>query len=872
MDTIDTSIHWLQRVADYLPWFGVAFASVFIMWFLVKVLFRVLDLIYQLRRKMVLLEVTHSAYADKSAEANQRFVSMLHSLRSSQSRWDKLLRRSAAFTQELPSLGSEGIRFVLRVPARDIPTFEQAFVSYAPAAQIKQVEDYLPNDLAGKRVKVTEFKLSGDFALPLLDQGNLEKHDSMAQITGALSEPLEGEIISYQLVVDPVRIKSAEILSNKLKKHPELVYSLGQNQIPLLKPILTFTNSFLFGILNLIGDMASSGVGRAYNQHKTQYSTQQQAPVSAETKELAARVSAKLDQPLFRVSIRMITITSGEQTDNQREKRMRTALGVFRTDRQSLEAKLNIPLPVIQKYRAFAFKHRLPPLFPQNACILSASELADLYHFPHNQTTNTDNLVKSLSKTLPAPLSLKGKPELDVVIGRNYHHGITTDIGLVAEERELHTYLIGATGGGKSTLMKYAIVQDIRNGKGVAVIDPHGDLSRDILKHIPEERINDVVYFNPADLKYPIGFNLLELPKGLDHDERLLEQSRKIDAIVSIFRKVFSDDDSGGHRIENVLRNSIETAMTIKDATLFTVLKLLRNRDYRKRIVAGLEDSDLKDFWREELGSAGEMQRVSMSKGVTMKIDRFRGSPTARRILEQSKSTIDFEDIINMSKILICNLAEGIIGEDTSAVFGTTVLAELKIAAERRAMIDDSERQPFYLYVDEFQNFATSSFVKMLSGSRKYKLFLTIAEQSTSQQEEQRMVESILANVSTIICFKTGSPADERLLVQRLAPDIEVGEIGHLPRYSFYAHMTGLFPQKPVSGMTVMLEGGSKEIAEKVIRVSQTNYGRKYVALKKNSAPRSDKQGKPDQSPDTKDQQRSADEDYPDDDLPMAGL
>lgn len=302
--------------------------------------------------------------------------------------------------------------------------------------------------------------------------------------------------------------------------------------------------------------------------------------------------------------------------------------------------------------------------------------------------------------------------------------------------------------------------------------------------------------------------------------------------------------------------------MTIKGATLFTVLKLLRNENYRKRIVADLEDEHLKDFWREEIGKAGAMQRISMTKGVTYRIDRFRNSVAALRILEQPKSTINFEDIINQSKILICNFAEGEIGEDTSALFGTTVLAKLKMAAERRADMPADQRRPFYLYVDEFQNFATKPFIKMLSGSRKYKLFLTIAQQSTAQQETQRMTEALLSNLNTIICFRTGSPADEQLLLARFMPYLEQGEISNLPTYNFYARLSATTPQEPVSGVTVVPDGKvSEETVKKVIEASHKNYTKKYVAKKKRTKPEA-KQDEP--PPDSKDQEQPEDDELPD--------
>jgi len=213
----------------------------------------------------------------------------------------------------------------------------------------------------------------------------------------------------------------------------------------------------------------------------------------------------------------------------------------------------------------------------------------------------------------------------------------------------------------------------------------------------------------------------------------------------------------------------------------------LNDPKYRKKIIKTLENEDLKNFWKNELGKAGEFQRVKMAAGITAKIGRFLFSASAKQILEQPRSTIDFDDIINSSKILICNFSKGLLGEDTSELFGITVLAKLQLASLRRARIQQTERQPFYLYVDEFQNFATASFVRMLSESRKYKLFMTMAEQSTSQQKDQQMVNIILANVGTVICFRTGNPQDERLLLPLFSPYIEAGEISNLSAFNFYA-------------------------------------------------------------------------------------
>ncbi len=392
-------------------------------------------------------------------------------------------------------------------------------------------------------------------------------------------------------------------------------------------------------------------------------------------------------------------------------------------------------------------------------------------------------------------------------------------------------YIIGGTGNGKTTMLFYQILQDIRAGNGVAVLDPHGDLAERILRYIPEERVNDVIYLNPDDLAYPIGMNLLELSPNLEGDDLLREKDLITEATISVLRKIFSEDDSGGHRIEYVLRNTIQTALTLEDPTLFTIYELLNDAKYRRKVVKTLEDKNLKDFWNNELGKAGDMQKVKMAAGITAKIGRFLFSASARRMIEQPKSTINFEDILAGRKILVCNFSKGLLGEDTSALFGTTVLAKLQTASLRRARIKQGERTPYYLYVDEFQNFATTSFVQMLSEARKYKFFLTMAEQSTSQQDEQRLVDIILANVGTVVCFRSGSPTDERLVIPLFMPFIQQGEIANLPAYSYYVRISAVNAQEPMSGVTVVVEEqGDESIVSRVIESSRKLYARKVEA------------------------------------------
>ncbi len=526
---------------------------------------------------------------------------------------------------------------------------------------------------------------------------------------------------------------------------------------------------------------------------------------------------------LFRSELRMRIVAPDAATKSERIHGMEAAISSFSIPKvQTLKTRYNFPQALRGRYREWAFTHRMPSLLSRHSNIFSSLELANLYHFPSDRAH-----VVSHSRTLATPLSVSNNDNFDLILGKNRHHGVTTNIGLTAKERERHMYIVGGTGNGKTTMLQYAIVQDIMKGKGVAVVDPHGDLAEKLLMHIPEERIKDVIYLNPVDISNPIGLNLLEIPQGLAGDNLLMAQDFVTEAVVSIFRKIFSEDNSGGHRIEHVLRNAVHTAFTVEGATLFTIRKLLNDPDFRKPIVAKLEDEDLKDFWTKEFVLAGSYQKYKALDGITTKIARFQRSAATRRIFEQTISTINFDEILD-GKILICNLAKGSIGEDTSNVLGTTILTKLQLAAYRRIRQKEDERIPFYLYVDEFQNFVSPLFMQILSESRKYKLFLTMAEQSTSQQDHQ-MVENIFDNAGTIISFRTGNPADERYLLPLFQPYIKEGEISSLPSFNFYMRIAAVNAQEPFSGETVLLEtDGSKTIADRVIEASKKNYAIEY--------------------------------------------
>ncbi len=837
MASTDNPVDRIFQLQSLLPIIALLFGLTLLVLLIGSTTLQLLAVWRAYRVKYLCLEITPPATTDKSPKATTQLFIVLHGLLDSRPLIHKILRRKPVFALEVVSTRKNGIRFILRAPESQLNTYKQLIHAYLPDAKTKVVEDYLADFNYGT-AKIASYRQSGHFAYPLRAQASLDEHDPIAYLGSAMTQLGENELVALQLVVSPVRNREAISLQNRLAHNELLVTRIGKRSSPLLRA-LHGISSALYMVTGTIGDLFhgpthlyTPQIRSSLRRYEIAIKERPARTLSPIEQKLADSVQYKLSQPLFQVSIRAVAMADSMQGSKSRVSGISQALGAMGEPKyQSL--KKQRPYPVFLRWQLSACKFRLSPVWMKSSNVLAASELASLYHFPHSQSGQVENVVTSLSKQLPAPLSLKNGTEFDVVIGQNNYHGQTTDIGMTAAERERHVFIVGGTGNGKTTMLKYAIVQDIRNGKGVAVIDPHGDLAQELLALIPKERINDVVYFNPADLSYPIGLNLLEVPEGLTGDQLLKAKDFIAETVVSIMRKTFSDDGTGGHRIEYVLRNAVLTALTVKDATLFTVYDILTNNGVRKPIVGKLEQEWLKNFWNNEYGKAGDYQQVKMMAGVTSKIGRYHASVSAERILEQPKSTIDFEEILN-GKILICNLAKGLIGEDTSEVFGVSILAKLQLASYMRIEQKQVDRRPFYAYVDEFQNFATVSFTQMLSESRKYKLFLIMAEQTTAQQDDENMVNTIMANAGTIICFKSNSLADEKRMLHLFNGKVIPGEIANLPSFNFYAKLSGgLEPQDPVSGMTVVVEeAGSVEIADCVVEASRARYAKKYEVPK----------------------------------------
>ncbi len=805
------------------------------------------------KQNAILLEITPPAITQKSAYTTEQLFSVIHNSRSGNRLRNWLFGKKPVFSFEIASTRGSGIKYFIHTNPEQKENMKRKIMSYLPNTKVVEAAEYLLQKNQGENIfsKVIEFTLSSRFAYPLEKQNMLSQHDPVAYITGMMTQLRPNELVSMQIVLSPTKIAEARKIANMILRNEDVLAYLDTYQPSGGMKVLLFSLRTLGFVLNKVGQELQWAISELFHgststaMYNNNFAMQQQyqqqlkmsriKPVrqlSSFEEELIKSVQAKVDQPLFEATIRVLVSVASKEELQVRLDGLRAAFEPFAVPQyQSLQPKMNFPPIVMQQIRDFVFRKRLLSLVSnKSTSILSVSEVADLYHFPFSSVTQTENIVKLYSKELPAPLSLKQGKQLDVVFAKNTYGGITTEIGLTDEQRATHMYILGRTGSGKTTMMFRMAMEDIQKGRGIAFIDPHGDVAQELLATIPEERINDLVYVNPADLKYPVGINVLELTKGLDDDETELEKETVTEGVVSLFRKVFSKEEhANAHRIEHILRQTIYTAFYVEDATLFTLNKILSNPKFRNDVLKKItDDEELLDFWKYEFGKAGDFQVVKMTQGVTAKVSRFFRSPTARRILEQPKSTINFDEILN-GKILICNFSQRI-GEDTSRLLGITILTKLQQAALKRANIPEETRRPFYLYVDEFQNFATQSFTKLLAEGRKYGLRLIIAEQSTSQQQDRTIVPVILANVTTIVSFRTGNPIDEDLLLSQFAPFLQKGEIMNLPRFRFYIKITALESEEPFSGETIKEAIVKDQIRiQRLIEASRKNYAIIYV-------------------------------------------
>jgi hypothetical protein len=405
-----------------------------------------------------------------------------------------------------------------------------------------------------------------------------------------------------------------------------------------------------------------------------------------------------------------------------------------------------------------------------------------------------------------------------IILGQTNFRNQKRTFGIRKEDRRRHTYVIGKTGMGKSTLLLNMIVQDINHGNGVAVFDPHGDLVERILDYIPSRRINDTIYFNPADTEYPIAFNPLHNPNNIP--KHLVASG-----IVQVFKKIWID--SWGPRLEYILRNAILALLEQPGNTLLAIPRLLIDDRFRNKIIKQVKDPIIKNFWAVEYEQYPKVFKTETISPIQNKVGQFLSTSMMRNILGQIKTKFDLLDVMDSGKILLLNLAKGKIGEDNSSLLGSLMISQLWLAAQRRASVPEEKRRDFYLYIDELQSFATDEFPSLLAEARKYRLNIAgMANQFISQLPEN-LASAIMGNVGTLISFCLGSE-DADIIAKEFYPVFMAEHLQGLPAYHIYLKLSiDRKTSGPFSALTLPMQGQAElPHRGKVIKQSRLRYCR----------------------------------------------
>ncbi len=719
---------------------------------------------------LVLVEVKNSRDSEETPVVMEQIFAALGSVHGS-SFIDKLFGKKHAekfFSFELLSVNA-GIHFLVGFPQYAATYVESQLTAHYPKLLLSPSLDYVPHFLSLPHV-VGQLVLTNAYYYPLKTYKDVKDTDLLSSILGQLAKLPQGEAVAIQIRIAPA--------GSGWQRSAASVVSAG---VPDL----------------------SSVTGRTKNHPH------------------ARLIEGKINQVGFSASIRVLAVAATNDAAKTLLDTLAGSFGVF-TFGEGNGLTVSEPAFWQRKKLEQAYAARGGALVPRNQ-ILGAAELASLWHPPGMSLSAIKNISWGAQLTSQAPdnlpIATENEEEKKTInfFARTEFKNRPATFGIKKDDRRKHLYIVGKTGTGKSTMIANMAINDMRNGEGVAVIDPHGDLSDILLDYIPSFRINDVAYLDPSDIEHPFHLNPLEV---VNPAFRELVAS----GIVSIFHKLY--EHSWGPRLEYILRNTILTLTHVPAATFLQVPELLTNEKYRQNVAEKLPDQVLKNFWLNEFNKMSPQLRSEAISPILNKVGQFLSSQTIRNIIGSPVSTVNLETMMNDGKIILANLSQGKLGEDNSALLGAMLITKMQLAAMNRVYVSEESRRDFYLYVDEFQNFATSSFIKILSEARKYRLCLTLANQYIGQIDEEVSM-AIFGNAGSLVSFGVGA-ADARLLAREFGEKYEESELVGLGNYQTLLKLSiDNHTSSPFSATTLPLPRSRNQNREKVIRTSRERYTKK---------------------------------------------
>lgn len=727
----------------------------------------------------VLLQVAVPRNNEFKIDVMDQLFASLYSMKKSG--WQEKLDIQPAISFEIVAK-QEDIRFYVWVPQRLKDLVEKQIHGSYPDAEITEVDEYNIFTKDGK-VAYKSFQLAKSNFYPLKTFKDLAT-DPMTGITASLAKMGPGEAAAIQILISP-----AESAWQK------------------------------------------SG-SRFVSDTKKQESDPERAKFSTSAKTLEA-VEGKVAKPGFETSIRIVAISSDENMAKSHITNLASSFAQFAGDMNNLKKRR-----IFNKGGFMEdFLYRYQPMFNilgNHPSILNSEELATIFHFPNKQVT-TPHIFWLNAKTAPAPSQI---PSEGFYIGVSNYQGVKRPVYIGDEDRMRHIYIIGKTGTGKSEMLKDMVLQDIKAGKGVCFMDPHGDAVEDLLKLIPPERAEDVIYFNPSDTERPMGMNLLE---ARSEDEKHFAAT----SVINLMYKLFDPYKTGivGPRFEHGVRNAMLTAMSVPGNTFVEVMRIMTDARYVQELLPHVTDPIVRRYWTDQIAQTSDFHKSEVLDYTVSKFGRFVTNKLIRNIIGQSQSSYDMRKVMDEGKILLINLAKGPLGEENSNFLGLLLVPRILMAAMSRANVPMEERRDFYFYVDEFQNFATPDFAVILSEARKYRLGLCVANQFIGQVEEE-VKNAIFGNVGTKIAFRIGV-TDASYMAHEFAPTFSEEDLLNVEKY--HAYVTTIVNNEPVPSFSVdttkdigkIQAMESQRVAEIIKEMSRLKYGRDVKLVEAEIARRS---------------------------------
>ena len=763
--------------------------------------YRKLDRLKLLNVDSVLLMLEIPKTNDKEELAAEQLFASLHGILR-----DSLELKSTGGVQEHLSFEiastNNQIRFYVWVPKILQSFVEGQIYSQYPSVQIYRMnEDYVDTRKNYSVVYTSEMVLTDDEALPIKTFDSFEV-DPLAGITGTLAKlsPEGNEELWIQVLARPIPDnwhKKTEAWIDRVKTGFR-GFSLGN---------LRFDSGWFAEILAALWRPPAGGDGG---------DPAPKPELSERDKTRIAKAEEKATKLGYEVKIRLAYLGNDQMNAKLN---MQALVGTFK---QFNSTNLNGFKSIGGSFNPEALDAYKLRQFTDHGFILNISELASVYHLPHTNV-ETPNIVWTTSKTSEPPAQLPvmtGKPEHDKDIsafGLTNFRGIQHQFGMYRRDRSRHVYIVGQTGAGKSGLLELFALSDVFHNQGYCIIDPHGDFATNNISFIPESRINDVVYFNPADTEHPVAFNPLEV----DNESRKPNISSEV---IGVLKRMFGD--SWGPRLEHILRYTLLALLDRPETTLLDISRMLTDKEFRKETLSYCKDVTVLQFWKHEFGTWGEKQVNESIAPVLNKVGAFTANPIIRNIIGQPKSSFNIRQIMDEGKILVVNLSKGLIGEDNAGILGAFLVTKVQLAAMSRSDIPNVEdRRPFYLYVDEFQNFATDSFAVILSEARKYGLNLTVANQYIAQMTEA-VRDAVFGNVGTTISFRV-SADDAPFLQKQFEPVFEEGDLVNLNNRNCFISMIIQGEKSiPFSATTLAIPKTPQDNSMQIIDASRRQYSR----------------------------------------------